>query len=212
MRPPILTAIAAATLTFTTPAAADTTIFQESGNGVVYYDRFFTPVDLPDGAGRYRIDFAASIPVLIQLSAGYTVHWDIFKGPPPKPHSEFLAGNQNDYETGPSSVGDSEVSWIFTVPETLYTFFDSGLGAYGTPPGTPLYREDKYERPFVRLYVDDAVNSSPFDFDFTVTQLDRPAAIPEPATWSLLIAGFGALGLALRQRRLSQSAARDRSA
>ncbi len=31
--------------------------------------------------------------------------------------------------------------------------------------------------------------------------LDVPAAVPEPATWSMLILGFGTIGMALRQRR-----------
>ena len=35
--------------------------------------------------------------------------------------------------------------------------------------------------------------------DFTV------AAVPEPATWSLMIGGFGLLGAAMRRRRVSVS-------
>ncbi len=35
--------------------------------------------------------------------------------------------------------------------------------------------------------------------DFTLTQL--PSAVPEPATWAMMIAGFGLAGSALRRRR-----------
>ncbi len=37
--------------------------------------------------------------------------------------------------------------------------------------------------------------------DFTLTLTDtRPAVIPEPATWAMLLAGFGLVGLLLRRR------------
>lgn len=32
-------------------------------------------------------------------------------------------------------------------------------------------------------------------------QVDVPGAVPEPATWAMMIAGFGAAGIALRRRR-----------
>lgn len=46
------------------------------------------------------------------------------------------------------------------------------------------------------LYIDDWAASSPGDNIRVIT-----AAIPEPATWALLIAGFGLVGFAMRRRR-----------
>ncbi len=46
------------------------------------------------------------------------------------------------------------------------------------------------------LFIDDWQASSPGDNIRVIT-----SAIPEPATWAMLIAGFGMVGFALRQRR-----------
>lgn len=38
----------------------------------------------------------------------------------------------------------------------------------------------------------------------TVTRLDTPGAVPEPATWALMISGFGLAGASLRARRATR--------
>lgn len=38
------------------------------------------------------------------------------------------------------------------------------------------------------------------DFNYTVTISAVAAAVPEPATWAMLVLGFGAIGFALRRR------------
>lgn len=43
------------------------------------------------------------------------------------------------------------------------------------------------------------------DADFTLTY-ESKAAVPEPASWALMISGFGLIGTALRQRRLRRIA------
>lgn len=41
--------------------------------------------------------------------------------------------------------------------------------------------------------------------DFVLAALDEPAAIPEPSGWMMLIAGFGAVGRAMRRYRPGRS-------
>lgn len=45
--------------------------------------------------------------------------------------------------------------------------------------------------------------NSTFDTDVTFTAQLAAAAVPEPATWGLMLAGFGAAGYALRRRKVS---------
>jgi hypothetical protein len=42
--------------------------------------------------------------------------------------------------------------------------------------------------------------------DFNITS-PPPPAVPEPATWSLMLLGFGAIGVAMRRRRRQLAAA-----
>ena len=68
----------------------------------------------------------------------------------------------------------------------------------GVQPGTLLYEEEKYEDPFLEIFAfDDYDPDGTFDYTFTVYQ---SVAVPEPATWALLILGFATAGAALRHR------------
>jgi hypothetical protein len=42
-------------------------------------------------------------------------------------------------------------------------------------------------------------SGDPLEYTFTITR--RDAAVPEPATWALMILGFGMAGGAVRSRR-----------
>jgi hypothetical protein len=45
------------------------------------------------------------------------------------------------------------------------------------------------------------------DITATFTLLQAPTAVPEPATWAVMLAGFGGIGAAMRQRRRTAAAA-----
>ena len=42
------------------------------------------------------------------------------------------------------------------------------------------------------------------DFNYTITIAPLAAAVPEPATWAMLVLGFGVVGFALRKRRKAE--------
>jgi len=56
-------------------------------------------------------------------------------------------------------------------------------------------------------YYDFVSSSSSGGKNFLITSLQGTAAVPEPASWSLMILGFGGLGALLRRRRAQPSAA-----
>jgi len=43
--------------------------------------------------------------------------------------------------------------------------------------------------------------------NYTLTITEAAAAVPEPATWGLMLAGFGVVGAGLRSRRRSTTVA-----
>jgi hypothetical protein len=181
------------------PAAANVVVFQESGSTTFLN----IPITGLPGAGEYLFEVESSIPVTFELSAGYEYHWDIFLAPPPRPHHEFLEGNNIPIEDN-VALTTTLGSWTFIVPETQYAFFDAD-GSYdylGIAPGTPLYEIVQFENPYFYAYGYDVVASEAFDYSFKVTKLTPGGAeVPEPAAWALMLLGFGALGTALRRRR-----------
>ncbi len=69
---------------------------------------------------------------------------------------------------------------------------------YNSPSPRGLEARDIPGTSFVgnTLFINDWMASSPGDNIRVIT-----AAVPEPATWAMLLAGFGAVGFALRRRR-----------
>lgn len=179
-------------------ACAVTLLGGAPASATVLYSEFGTSLgpyisdDLP-GHGVYRLEFVSSAPVEFEFVGGYTDHWDIFIAPPPKPHSQYLDGDDYSFELVESGVATT-AKFRFEVPPTEYTFFTASSSAYGVPDGTELYHEQRYEGPYYRFLA-----FSPSDEEFIY--YFQISAVPEPATWALFILGFGFAGTALRRER-----------
>lgn len=174
-------------------SAGAAVIVDISGSGLYYSGAF----NLPDGPGKYRIEATSTAPAFIEFEAYYLHHWDVFVAPPPRDHGEYLEGNSEDVWKYADTLG-TELSYDFIVPETTYSYGIAGnqYDYAGVVPGTPIYTEARSERPYIRFRASpDGVED--FDWRFTISTI---SAVPEPATWAMMIAGFGLAGAALRRR------------
>jgi hypothetical protein len=192
----IATLAAVSALACAGQAAAATVVYHQSGTT----DLFAVSQGLPEGPRRYTFQANSSVPIYWSVLAAYTVHWDIFVAPPPKPHGEYLEGNEDWHMEGFQGYGTS-VAFDFIVPATKILFYFKAGNEYldwGVEPGTDLYYEEKYEGPWFEVFAE-RPDMEPFQYWFTI--LDTTAAVPEPSTWTLLIVGFGLAGAGLRTHR-----------
>ncbi len=192
--------IAVLSLSWVGSATAATIVFQQSGHTATLD---LGPVDLA-GPGTYEFSFSSSIPLFYDISASYENHWDIFVAPPPRPHDEFIEGNESTVEDGTGGFATG-FSWQFVVPKATYLFFPAGGYAdQGIPDGTPLYEITRAEGPYFNFYAD--FEGLEFDYALTVEHL---SAVPEPSAWAMMIAGFGMVGAIMRRgsRGRAQAAA-----
>jgi hypothetical protein len=87
--------------------------------------------------------------------------------------------------TSSATPGIADVAWTFTILQGTGRF----LGATGTFAGAGT--TDARVRPaIVNLGFNGSINAP---------------AVPEPATWAMLLLGFGAVGAALRRHRRTQN-------
>ncbi len=182
---------AAAALSWAGSTTAATVVLQQSGRATTVD---LGAVDLP-GPGTYAFNFTSSIPVFYDLFASYENHWDIFIAPPPRPHEEYIEGNESTVGDGTGGFA-TVFSWQFVVPETTYRFFPAGgYSDQGIADGTPLYEITRADRPYFDFYSD--FEGLEFNYAFTVEQL---SAVPEPLGWAMMIIGFGMVGTVVRRR------------
>lgn len=121
---------------------------------------------------------------------------------------------------GIADIGTPSATFYFAVPTNAFGFYLTGLGAdaFGTSISVTLL--DGSQTAFA-LTLNDNGGAQYFGFtdtvEFTSVRIDQftnggdawgiddvsynAAAIPEPATWAVMIGGFGLAGAALRRRR-----------
>lgn len=103
--------------------------------------------------------------------------------------SNFIPGGRADGMNSVTFTGFDGAAQLFSQTVVLgdYDGFDNYMTLTG--PTAAIDRLNIATQGFV-LNLDNIVTSSPI-----------AAAVPEPATWAMMIAGFGAVGFAMRRRR-----------
>ena len=95
--------------------------------------------------------------------------------------------------TGPDAPNHFEFATVFPFAGAHHPYVLQN-------PGDPYPFETGYTETVFNLYGTVFGNADPVAFAITI---DGTAVVPEPASWALMIAGFGATGLVVRRRRRS---------
>ncbi|NIJ06881.1 hypothetical protein FHS31_000463 [Sphingomonas vulcanisoli] len=109
-------------------------------------------------------------------------------------------GDQEVYANRPAAVVD-DLGLTFTVGDRTYDITSPSAGSGGGPNGS--YYEFSY------LTADGSDGQGNYISFFTLTPASA-ASVPEASTWAMMLIGFGAIGVGLRQRRQSLAIAFNR--
>jgi hypothetical protein len=179
-----LCALAAAACLAASPAGAvtfsGTAVFDEFGEALVQGPLVSTP-------GTYRYEFTLSSPAFAQLELIDVLSYDFYDAD----DGTYYGGND-----APNYLTTDFLSSPVTRGGTFYTL---------RPPyedlDFPILEKGFYhlDGALLHLYLPQDQNlltaARSVDYTFSVT------LVPEPAAWTLMIAGFGFAGAALRRRR-----------
>ncbi|MES2895026.1 MAG: PEPxxWA-CTERM sorting domain-containing protein [Pseudomonadota bacterium] len=185
----IIPFVVALALAFSSGAHAATNVF----HGVIQDDGLGAEIFQPDGVfevggGRYRFEFASDAA---PLSGGAFVR-QFF-------HVHF-------YDAGGNEIGGSDGDDVFnrfiSDPAAGLTFTSKGFfgyfevpRSYTDPNGVDGGYDEwdfKAQTGLTMSFADDAVGAA---YTYRLT------AVPEPATWAMMIIGFGLAGSGLRRER-----------
>jgi hypothetical protein len=191
----------AASVAFAAPAAAGVVVVSETRvmNPPEYNDHVI--YNLPD-AGLYDVQVTSDEALYVSAFWRWTEVTEVRIDPPHPLAGQLVYQKQDSPRTG-GFVAETIKSYAFSfqIPETHG--FSSSYCPIVCPselsdaPSTVTFVTTK---PFLEFY-NDAVGPLTAPFEYTVTITRRDAAVPEPATWALMIVGFGMAGGAVRSRR-----------
>ena len=156
----------------------------------------------------------ATTYVHYELSGGITARWNIALGAP-------IGYNDPGVSTGYQDVPGTYPTFVpyyadvvfytgaydgldlldpYVTPGTLTSIIPGNNGLSGSGSPVVLF-SGTTANPTLLLGTYTLVDSFNTSYTLAVTTLDIPAAIPEPATWALMMAGVGVLAAGLRSRR-----------
>ena len=152
------------------------------------------------------------------ITKTYNITLEFPNGSPDSSVNQTFTATFDPNSAGPMISGYATSSTLpsFNLPLGLeITKFGTFLGftLYGTPFGTSVtgFTDDFYTQFLTDLdgnpngSATSAYSSGGAFFDSTSGRVSIvEAAVPEPATWALMIAGFGLVGGAMRRRRIAK--------
>lgn len=179
-----------------------------------------SPLNGPDqgplASETYVIDFETPLPGIV---TGGTLHTGLTPGIAAAPFgdaTQYIAASAGD----PVTIDISSVSTGFRTfsvyvgsvdPGNTLKVFDLGHNQIYSIDGTALPADTGDQtsgftnrRVFFALGAGETLGSLEFSYDRNAFEFDDVAfggAVPEPAVWGMMIAGFGLVGVASRRRR-----------
>lgn len=140
-------------------------------------------IHLPE-KGVFDVELTTSAPVTMYLSGYVDAHRHIEY----MSDRRLLDGTQHDrWFDIASGVGATAIAGQFIVPRETYEY----------APPMLIFRH--YEDP--SIYFSFSEPPSGVTYTLRVTGYFTPDPVPEPATWAMMLLGFGVIGAAVRQRR-----------
>lgn len=127
------------------------------------------------------------------------------------PEALFLLPDQLDNCTATSSTGDATCNYVFfqrsylTDPYLMFNQIQFTVEGSGAVTGNSAYFEDGAFAAAGTYLSLAGLNGA--SAKLVVTEIDTPA-VPEPATWAMLVFGMGAIGTMLRTKRITKSRAK----
>lgn len=185
-----LLASAIAAIVMLTGTAQAAVIFSYTGslyhnpeNGTWLEDQYLQMVNLP-GSGNYRarIELTGAADSYFSATVNWRDHQDVYLLPWDGQHQNFI-----DYF-------DQDMSWIYHNGQGSFVFEFEVPTGYVTDDGQ-FVTVQAYEDPRIR-FSSYSISDTSYTWRYTVESL---AAVPEPATWAMMIVGFGAAGSMIRK-------------
>lgn len=179
------------------PAVAGTVIYQADGYSQWNIVTPGGPLDLP-GAGVYHVQVTSDYNSLFTLDTFWEGHSHVIAD-----GYGILQGSNNPMPGHKEATGFA-ASFTFEVPQTLRTNygFSGPHFEHLVPIGTPIHDETEFEDPRMFLRAEHR-SENLFHYSVTVTRFE---AVPEPATWAMMVLGFGLVGAATRRRHAQPDA------
>ena len=189
-------AVAAATLAFASGASAGvTTLTYTLPASDPYFENLSPGIDLGDLYGAYTVTIRSTRAFMYAdaWTAEY-VDWHVhpLSGPSAGYGGDWFENNQTGYRQGPQAIS---IDFLSTGSTAYY-----GCCELSGDEWVP-YEEMHYRSSMLFPSIDFVAGDAPI----TVTISFAP--VPEPATWAMMIIGFGAVGSAIRSLRRQNAVA-----
>ena len=198
---------ARAVTTFTSQASFDaavlgaTTFTFNEGNSALHYHVTANPYT------QSKITFSNNVTAADTATGGTPIIFLIGNATTPTYGRDFLSfqntqvGVSADLTShGVTALGFSYATYIVGGPATVAV--DGGVPVAIEVTGTPQFIGFTSPTPFTDVSI-----LFPGAYSFDLLSVSYGGAVPEPASWALLVAGFGAVGVAARRRRTATVAA-----
>jgi hypothetical protein len=187
---------AATALAGVSPAAADTILYNFTEADLAGRTFIHVPWVAPAPDHQQGLTFRYSGMNIggIGLSAYYRREY--FFPDPSNPNGSGISGNSSldDFGTSVAANPSGISSIIFAAPPSVTGTFDGCA-------------ERSAYHPCITFYFGPTLSYDEFVFGYTLTggpaSMQISMGVPEPATWALMILGFGLSGSALRRRLVS---------